>query len=52
MIFTVIFAAFLLLTVQEGIVWVAAAVLITQAVAMPIFTVWVSRLVFTKNLGL
>jgi PST family polysaccharide transporter len=52
MIFTVIFAASLLLTVQEGIVWVAAAVLITQAVAMPIFTVWVSRFVFTKNLGL
>jgi PST family polysaccharide transporter len=52
MIFTAIFAASLLLTVREGIFWVAAAVLITQAVAMPIFTVWVSRFVFTKNLDL
>jgi len=52
MIFTVIFAASLLLTVREGIFWVAVAVLITQAVAMPIFTVWVSRTIFAKNSNL
>jgi O-antigen/teichoic acid export membrane protein len=48
-IFTVIFAASLLLAVQEGIFWVAAAVLISQAVALPIFTIWVSRSVFAKK---
>ena len=52
MIFTVIFAASLLLTVREGIFWVAVAVLITQAVAMPIFTVWISRTIFAKNSNL
>lgn len=49
MIFTAIFAVFLLIAVQRGTLWVAAAVLITQAVAMPFFTVLVSRAVFTKN---
>jgi PST family polysaccharide transporter len=48
-IFTIIFAAALLLTVRGGIVWVAAAVLITQSVAMPIFTFWVIRYVFPKK---
>lgn len=48
-IFTGIFAAALLLAMQGGIYWVAAAVLISQAVALPIFTIWVSRLVFAKN---
>jgi PST family polysaccharide transporter len=52
MIFTIIFAASLLLTVREGIFWVAVAVLITQAVAMPIFTVWISRTIFAKNSNL
>ena len=51
-IFTVIFAASLLLAMQGGIYWVAAAVLISQAVALPIFTIWASRLVFAKNSAL
>jgi PST family polysaccharide transporter len=49
MIFTTIFAVSLLITVQKGTLWVAASVLITQAVAMPLFTLWVSRSVFAKN---
>lgn len=49
LIFTVIFAGSLLLAVQRGIFEVAAAVLITQAVAIPLFTVWVFRYVFAKN---
>lgn len=49
MIFTAIFAVSLLITVQRGTLWVAASVLITQAVAMPLFTLWVTRSVFTKN---
>jgi PST family polysaccharide transporter len=48
-IFTVIFATALLLAVQGGIVWVAASVLITQAVAIPLFSIWVFRYVFAKN---
>jgi O-antigen/teichoic acid export membrane protein len=48
-IFTVIFAASLLLAVRGGIVWVAATVLITQAVAIPLFSIWVFRYVFAKN---
>jgi PST family polysaccharide transporter len=51
-IFTIIFAASLLFAVRVDIVWVAASVLITQAVAMPIFTVWVNRSVFAKNSAL
>ena len=51
-IFTVIFAAALLLAVQGGIVWIAASVLTTQAVAIPLFTVWVIRYVFAKKLDL
>jgi PST family polysaccharide transporter len=48
-IFTVIFATSLLLAMRGGIYWVAAAVLIAQAVALPIFTIWVSRSVFAKK---
>jgi O-antigen/teichoic acid export membrane protein len=48
-IFTVIFAASLLLAMRGGIYWVAVAVLIAQAVALPIFTIWVSRSVFAKK---
>jgi O-antigen/teichoic acid export membrane protein len=48
-IFTVIFAASLLVAMQGGIFWVAVAVLVSQAVAMPIFMVWVIRYVFAKN---
>ncbi|MGC1395146.1 MAG: lipopolysaccharide biosynthesis protein [Coleofasciculaceae cyanobacterium] len=48
-IFTVIFAVALLLAVQQGVLAVALAVLITQAVAIPLFAIWVFRHVFTKN---
>ena len=48
-IFTVIFAASLLLAVRGGIFWVAVAVLTTQAIAIPIFTLWVIQYVFPKN---
>lgn len=48
-IFTVIFAGSLLLAVREGILWVAATVLITQSLAMPIFSFWASRYVFVKK---
>jgi O-antigen/teichoic acid export membrane protein len=48
-IFTVIFAISLLLAVQREILDVAVAVLITQAVAIPIFTIWAIRYVFPKN---
>jgi O-antigen/teichoic acid export membrane protein len=48
-IFTVIFGVSLIVAVQKGILWVAATVLITQAVALPIFTLWVFREVFTKK---
>jgi O-antigen/teichoic acid export membrane protein len=49
-IFTVIFAASLLLAVQAGIFWVAVGVLVSQCVAMPIFTIWVIRHIFIKEL--
>jgi len=49
LIFTVIFALSLLLAISGGIFWVAAAVLITQAVTMPVFAVWVNYCVFNKN---
>jgi PST family polysaccharide transporter len=48
-IFTVIFAASLLLAVRGGILWVAATVLITQSVAIPLFSILVFRYVFAKN---
>lgn len=51
-IFTIIFAASLLVAVRGGIFWVAATVLITQSVAIPIFTLWVIRDVFVKNSNL
>jgi len=49
LIFTVIFALFLLVAVQWGIFWVAAAVLICHALALPIFTVLVTRYIFGQN---
>jgi O-antigen/teichoic acid export membrane protein len=48
-IFTVIFAASLLVAVRGGIFSVAVAVLITQSVALPLFSIWVFRYVFAKN---
>jgi O-antigen/teichoic acid export membrane protein len=49
LIFTVIFAISLLFAVKWGILWVAAAVLITHVIAIPIFTVWASRYVLTNK---
>ncbi len=48
LIFTVIFAISLLVAVKWGILWVAATVLITHVIAIPIFTVWASRYVLNK----
>ena len=47
--FTGIFIASIFIGMQWGILGVAASVLISHAVAMPIFTVWATRLVFAKN---
>lgn len=49
LIFTVIFAIFLLVAVKSGIFWVAASVLICHALALPIFTILVIRYVFDRN---
>jgi O-antigen/teichoic acid export membrane protein len=49
LIFTGIFAIFLLVAVKEGIIWVAASVLIAHCLFLPMFTVWASRYVFSKN---
>lgn len=49
LLFTVIFAISLLVAVKWGIFWVAAAVLITHVLGMPIFTIWASRYVFTHK---
>lgn len=49
LIFTVIFAVVLLVAMQGGIIWVAASVLITHLLLLPIFTVWASRHVLVKN---
>ncbi len=48
-IFTIVFGVSLLFAVQKGIFAVAVAVLITQTIGMPIFTIWVSHYIFTKN---
>ncbi len=49
LIFTVIFAGFLLVAVKWGIFWVAASVLICHALLLPIFTVLVIKYVFAPN---
>jgi O-antigen/teichoic acid export membrane protein len=49
LIFTGIFVVSLLVAVQQGIFAVACAVLISQLIAMPIFTIWVMRNVFVKQ---
>jgi O-antigen/teichoic acid export membrane protein len=48
LLFTVIFVIGLLITVNWGIFWVALSVLVTHLVAMPIFTGWANRYVFSK----
>lgn len=49
LIFTVIFAAALLITVKSGVFWVAATVLIIHLLILPIFTIWASKYAFNKN---
>lgn len=50
LIFTVIFAISLLIAVKWGIFWVAAAVLITHGLALPLFTIWAIKYVFGRKL--
>ncbi len=50
LIFTVLFTIFLLVAVKWGIFWVAAAVLICQLVAQPIFSIWAVSYVFGNSL--
>lgn len=45
-IFTVIFVASILIAVQWGIYWVAAAVLLSHLIVLPIFSIWATRQVF------
>lgn len=49
LIFTVIFAIGLLVAVQWGIFSVAASVLITHLLALPIFTIWTNKYIFGKT---
>ena len=46
LIFTVIFSIALLIAVQHGIWWVAVTVLVSQAIAIPIFTTWIIKSLF------
>ena len=46
LIFTVVFAGSILIAINWGIYWVAASVLISHALILPIFTVWSIRNVF------
>ncbi|AFY58139.1 membrane protein involved in the export of O-antigen and teichoic acid [Rivularia sp. PCC 7116] len=48
-IFTGIFIASIFIGMQWGILGVAVSVLISHTLAMPIFTVWATKLVFAKN---
>jgi O-antigen/teichoic acid export membrane protein len=48
LIFTGLFAAALFIAIPQGIFTVACAVLISQLVAIPIFTIWVLRYIFPK----
>ncbi len=49
-IFTVVFAIFILISVQWGILWVAVAVLISHLLVMPPFTIWTHQYAFNKDL--
>lgn len=50
LIFTMLFTVCLLIAVQWGIFWVAVSVLITHWLAIPAFTVWASKYIFSRNL--
>ncbi|MGL5835766.1 MAG: lipopolysaccharide biosynthesis protein [Waterburya sp.] len=49
LIFTIIFAASILVAVQWGIYWVAAAVLLSHILVLPLFTIWSIRHVFHQK---
>jgi O-antigen/teichoic acid export membrane protein len=49
LLFTIIFAIGLLVTVNWGISWVAVSVLISHIIALPIFSLWTNRYVFSKS---
>jgi PST family polysaccharide transporter len=49
LIFTLIFAVSLLVAVQWGIVSVAICVLVVHLIALPIFTIWATKYVFSCN---
>ncbi|MBE9168994.1 lipopolysaccharide biosynthesis protein [Pleurocapsales cyanobacterium LEGE 06147] len=49
MIFTIIFVVSILTVVQRGIYWVAAAVLLSHAIILPIFSIWAFRQVFVQK---
>ncbi len=46
LMFTVIFAASILIAINWGIYWVAASVLLSHTLVLPIFTIWSIRHVF------
>ncbi|MES1022625.1 lipopolysaccharide biosynthesis protein [Gloeocapsa sp. BRSZ] len=50
LIFTLVFALSLIVAVQWGVLGVAAAVLITHIILLPLFTLWTSKYIFDKNL--
>lgn len=49
LIFTLIFTCSILLALNWGIYWVAAAVLISHALVLPYFTFWSARQVFSSD---
>ena len=51
LIFTAIFSIALLVAVQNGIWWVAVTVLLSQVVAVPIFTTWIVKSLFKSKLS-
>lgn len=48
-LFTLIFAVFLILAMKGGILWVAASVLMAHVFFLPIFTIWATRHVFANH---
>ncbi len=50
-LFTTVFAALLLIAVQWGIVATAFAVLLVHAIALPLYSAWVSRYAFKHVAG-
>lgn len=50
LIFTLIFTLAILITVNLGIYWVAASVLISHALILPFFAIWSARQVFQPSI--